>query len=69
MSAKIINLFASDPPKREDTEWWEWGREFVEGEGYTNLELIVDEISTCENEAALRRVLTELKDEVDKIPL
>lgn len=68
MSAKIIQLFRGDAPPTQDSEFWEWGKTFVE-DGVTTLELIVDEINTCETEEHLKRVLTELKDEVGKIPL
>lgn len=67
MSAQIIQLFKRDKPPTEDSEWWKWGKGFVE-DGVLELETVVEDIKECPSEEALRRSLQELKNIVSDIP-
>lgn len=65
---EVIELFADRrPPPTIDSEFWEWGREYVE-DGVNNLDYIVASVKNAENEQQLLAALQELKDEVGRIP-
>lgn len=62
------HLFQREKPPAEDSKWWAWGKEFVEGDGINNLIQIVDEMQSVDNEEKLRVLVSELKSEVENYP-
>lgn len=65
---EAAHLFQREPPPEQDSAFWEWGKEYVNGGGFLNLSVLVDDMTAADDEESFGSAVKALQAEVRSWP-